>query len=136
MIKTLLKVGVALGIAAAATMMAEIQRELQKPTPQGVEPTIFAGMAAPDVQLIPGKQGGDVLLRVTNGVTADTVVTIVTPNSVGGNAIADLTVEVKKEKTKLIGPLDPSIYCNAAGNIEVKFSAVTNVTLEATLVSF
>jgi hypothetical protein len=135
-LKLLLKIGAALGLAVAVTMLAEVQRELQKPTPQGVEPTIIKEMNLADTQLIPGKQGQDVLLRVINGVTADTIVTIVTPNTVGGNAIADLTVEVKKEKTKLIGPLDPSIYCNAAGNIEVKFSAVTNVTLEATLVTY
>ena len=134
--KILLKLGAALGIAAAMTMMAEVERALQKPTPQGVEPVVIAGMSAADTQLISCKQGQDILLRVINGSAEATNVTIVTPNTVGGNAVADLVVEVAAGKTKLIGPFDPAIYQNANGFLEVKFSKVTTITLEATLVSF
>lgn len=134
--KTLLKIGAALGIAAAMTMMAEIERVPQRVTIAGVEPVVIAGMAAPDVQLIPIKQGGDIFLRVINGAAEATNVTIVTPGEVGGNAVADRVVEVPANKTRLIGPFDPAVYQNAAGFMEVKFSKVTTVTLEVTQVAY
>lgn len=134
--KILLKIGAALGLAVAVTMMAEVERALQKPTAQGAEPVVIKEMNAADTQLIPIKQGQDVILRVINGAAEATNVTIVTPNTVGGNAVADLVVEVPANKTKIIGPFDPSIYANANGFLEVKFSKVATVTLEATLVSF
>lgn len=133
--KTLIKIGMALGIAAAVTMMAEVEKAPQVVTTAGAEPTIITGLSAADEYLIPNKNG-NVQLRVINGVTADTTVTIVTPGEVGGNPVADKAVEVKKEKTKVIGPFDPTAYNDSKGFLRIKFSAITNVSLEIQQVGF
>lgn len=114
--------------------MAEVARAAQRVTPQGVEPVVFEGLSAADTQLIPNK-GGDVVLRVTNGGAEATNVTIATPGTVDGNAIADLVVAVAAGKTKLIGPLDPGVYNDGKGNLAVTLSKVTSVKLEVTKVS-
>lgn len=130
--KRLLKIGLALGMAV---MMAEVERTPDQAGATGKEPTVISGLSGADTQLIPNKNG-NVQLRVINGVTADTTVTIVTPGEIGGNPVEDKKVEVKKEKTKVIGPFDPNIYNNSKGFLEVKFSAVENVKLEIQLVGF
>lgn len=123
-------------LGALLLMMAEVERATQVATSAGAEPTVITGMSAADTQLIPNKNG-NVQLRVINGVTADTIMTVVTPNAdAGGNPIEDRKVEIKKEKTKVIGPFDPNVYNNKNGMLEVKFSAVTNVTLEIQQVGF
>lgn len=114
--------------------MAEVERAAQKPTPVGAEPTVIEGLLAPDIQLIANKNG-DTILRVINGSAEATTVTIVTPGEVGGNPVADKEVTVGAGKTKLIGPFDPSIYNNAKGKLEVKFSKVTTIKLEVTRVA-
>lgn len=114
--------------------MAEVERKPQRATHKGAAPTVISGMLAPDTQLIPNKQG-DVILRVINGGSETTKVTVVTPGEVGGNAIADSEVEVAAGATKIIGPFDPAVYNNANGQLEVKLSKVTTVTMEATRVA-
>lgn len=113
--------------------MAEVERAPQQVASAGAEPTVIAGMSAADTQIIPNKNG-NVFLRVINGAAEATKVTIVIPGFIDGVELPDKEVEVAATKTKLIGPFQPSIYNNAAGNIEVKFSKVTTVTLEVTKV--
>lgn len=126
--KNLLKLfGLALGVAVAMSM-AEPERVPDKATSAGKEPTVIEPLVA-DTQIIPNKNG-KVQLRITNANEADTIVTVVTPNEAGGNPIEDKKVEVKKTKTKIIGPFDPAVYNNAKGNLEVKFSSVLGVKLE------
>lgn len=115
--------------------MAEVERKPQKPTAAGAAPTVIEGLNSADTQIIPNKNG-DVVLRVTNGGSEDTKVTIVTPGEVGGNVIADKEVTVAKEGVvRLIGPFDPETYNDANGNLQVKLSKVTSVKLEVTQVT-
>jgi hypothetical protein len=114
--------------------MAEVARTAQVPTPVGIVPTVIEGMSAADVQIIPNKNANNIL-RVVNGGSETTKVTIVTPNEVGGNPIADREIEVAAGATKLIGPFDKATYNNRKGNLEVKFSKVTSVKLEITQIS-
>lgn len=109
--------------------MGEVVRVPQRVTPKGVVPTVISGMSAADTQVIANKNG-DVILRVINGGTEPTNVTIVTPGEVGGNAIADQVVSVVNATTKEIGPFDPAIYNDKHGNLAVTLSKVTTVTME------
>jgi hypothetical protein len=114
--------------------MAEVERAPQQPTAAGVEPAVIEGMNAADTQLVPNRNG-DVVLRVKNESGEATKVTIVTPNEVNGNAIADKEVEVAAGKTKLIGPFPPSTYNTKKGFLQVKFTKTTSVKLEVTRVT-
>lgn len=108
--------------------MAEVPVEVQTPNASGETPTRKGSLSASDTYLIPND--GNTILEVVNKGSEDTVVTIVTPNDVGGNAIADKTVTVAKETgEKVIGPFPKSTYNNAKENIEVKFSKVASVTM-------
>lgn len=131
--KSLLKIGLALGVAAAAVMMAEVERAATKYTAQGAEPTIIEGMAAGDTQLIPNKNG-NIILRVTGPAEAIEV-TVVTPNVVGGNVIEDLKNPIGSSKVEIMGPFDPNVYNNSKGQIEVKFNKA-GVKLEIIEVAF
>jgi hypothetical protein len=110
--------------------MAEVTREPQTPTAAGVEPTVISAMSTADTQVIPNANG-DVVLRVINGSAEATTVTIVTPGTEDGNAVADKEVIVAAGKTKLIGPFNPSVY-NTERNLQVKFSKTTSITMEIT----
>lgn len=126
--KTLAKLGLALGLAVAATMMAEIERAPQRTAAAGAEPTIIEGLSAADTQLIPNKNG-NVVIRILNGAEAINA-TIVTPNTVGGNVIEDLKNPIGISKVEVMGPFDPNIYNNAKGQLELKFDKVVGVKLE------
>jgi hypothetical protein len=114
--------------------MAEVERKPQRTNHKGAVPTVVSGMSAADTQLIPNK-GGDVILRIINGAAEATKATIVTPGEVDGNLVADLEIEVAATTTKILGPYDPAVYNDANGNLNLKLSKVTTVTLEATRVA-
>lgn len=73
--------------------------------------------------LIPNN--GKVLLCAKAATTA--TMTIATPNSVDGNAIADLALALPDADQYIVGPFPPSVYNNSAGQLSVTVSA--NVTL-------
>lgn len=52
-----------------------------------------------------------------NGATGSATVTITTPGSVDGNAVADLPVTLSVGQEKTVPPLEPSIYNNASGDV-------------------
>src|ERR1044072_4697222 len=134
MMKKLLKtIGLALGVAVALSM-AEIERAATKYTPKGSEPTIIEGLSAADTQLIPNRNG-KVIIRVTNGAEAINA-TIVTPNDVGGNGVADVVNGIGANKVEIMGPFDPAIYNNAKGQLELKSDKVVGVKLEIIEVDF
>lgn len=114
--------------------MAEVERVPDQPGAAGKEPTVVEGLNAADTQLIPNKNG-NVSIRVTNGAE-EIEVTIVTPGEVGANPVGDRVVKVGANKTKIIGPLDPNVYNNSKGQLEVKFNKVVGVKLEITQVGF
>jgi len=114
--------------------MAEVKRTPDVPTASGLEPTVIEGMNTADVQIIANKRG-NVLLSVKNESAEATEVTIITPNTVNGNAIADKVVSVPASKTRKIGPFAQSTYNNKKGNLEVKFSKTTSIKLEVTEVT-
>lgn len=73
---------------------------------------------------------GRTFLIVANASGSSVNVTITTPGTVDGNAIADLVVAVAAGATKYIGVLNPAVYASA-GIATVTFSATTSVTSAA-----
>lgn len=107
--------------------MAEVEVAVQKATTAGIKPAAKTGLNAADTHLI--KNDGRTTLNVKNGGAEATKVTIVTPNTSGGNAVADKEVEIAAGEEKIIGPFPKDVYDNAKGKLEVKFSKVVTVTL-------
>jgi hypothetical protein len=92
----------------------------------GLTPSYAAGSVT-ETYLI--ANNGAVLLHVKKDNVNDCVVTVATPNTVEGLAIADYTATVVATTgDKMIGPFPPNIYNNAAGQIAVTFSEDTGLT--------
>ncbi len=70
-------------------------------------------------------------LRVTNGSASSVTVTVQTPKTVGGLAVADRTVAVAAGATTYINLADADLYRQTDGAVYVDFSAVTTVTVQA-----
>lgn len=80
------------------------------------------------------QNGGDMFLEVLNTNASPCTVTVQTPRTVDGLAVAELTVAVAQNKRMLIGPFPVATFNQVAANpgcIYVDFSAVTNVTVAA-----
>lgn len=109
--------------------MAEVPVSVQRPTAAGLKPTNTGSLSTSNTYLVPND--GKTVLRVNNKSGEATKVTIKTPNTVGGNAIADKEVEVIAGEERIIGPFERDTYNNVDGNLEVTFSKITEVTVAA-----
>jgi hypothetical protein len=130
--KLLKSFALALGVAVALSM-AEVERARIKTVAAGIEPVVLEPINIADTQLIPNTDGRT-LIRVIAPAEA-VKVTVVTPNVVGGNPIADLENEVGISKVEMMGPFDPSVYNNAKGQLEVKVNKA-GIKLEVYNVEF
>lgn len=72
--------------------------------------------------------GDDLILLVRNADVADKTVTLTTPGTVDGLAIADRAITVTAATTKGIR-LKKSLYGDSADNVAIAYSAVTSVTV-------
>ncbi len=88
----------------------------------GLTPTMVAAAGGGDT--VPA--GDRNFLLVRNGGGSGITVTVTTPGTVGGLAIADATVSVGAGADKLIGPLTASLFGDPAA---VAYSGVTSVTV-------
>ena len=95
-------------------------------TSSGLTPAYAAGSAT-ETYLIPNN--GRVFLHVKKTGAGDCTVTVPTPGTVDSLAVTDYTATVVATTgDKMIGPFPPSAYNNAAGQISVTFSEVTDLT--------
>ena len=81
------------------------------------------GATSSNTYLIPNN--GRVVLVVQS--TAGATITVATPGTVDGNAIADLTFAAAATKQYVIGPFPPDVYNNSAGQLSVTVSANTDL---------
>jgi len=70
---------------------------------------------------------GRVFLHVKNGGASSDTVTLTTPATVQGLAVADNAVAVPNGQERFFGPLDPALYGNS-GVVTVTHSYTTSVT--------
>lgn len=73
---------------------------------------------------------GRTVLHVTNGSGGSLTVTIVTPNTSDGLAVADRTVTIPNGEERVIGPFPRTVYNDGDGKVTVQFSATTSVTCQ------
>lgn len=98
---------------------------VQQVTLTGVTPTFVAAAAGGDVLT----NDGNTVIYVKNGGGSPITVTVTTPASILGVAIADPQVSVTNGSEKVIGPFPPEIFNDANGQVALAYSAVTSVTI-------
>lgn len=81
--------------------------------------------------------GEDVMLYVKNGGASPITVTVLTPRTIDGLALPDLTVTIPNAGERIIGPFPNDLYAaedtelDITKCVQVNFSAVTSVTVAA-----
>ncbi|WP_327378012.1 hypothetical protein OG393_31045 [Streptomyces sp. NBC_01216] len=97
--------------------------------PAGGLSPVYSAAAGGGDQLKPGKT---TFLHVVNGDASPITVTVATPGTVGGLAIADRAVPVGASDEQMI-PIPADLYGDPAdsGLASVSYSAVTSVTVAA-----
>lgn len=107
-------------MARAALTVQDIERS-------GLEPSYTAAIA--DGHSF--ENNGRVFIHVKNGDAASKDITIQTPGTVDGLAVADRVVSVPADEERMIGPFAPSQYNQSDGSVYVDYSAITSVTIAA-----
>lgn len=107
--------------------MAATALTVQQIVRSGLKPSLAAANADGNYF----DNNGRVYLEVKNDDTASKTVTIQTPGTVDGLAIADLEVTVTAGESRKIGPFPTNIYNDANGRVNVSYSDVTSVTVGA-----
>ena len=108
--------------------MPRVDVPITQLTEQGVAPPAQVNAdAANDHQL--AYNDGRVFVEVVSSDAGAQSVTIITPGTVGGLAVADQVVAVPAGATRLFGPLPPAIYNQPDGTVSFDPS-VTGATLK------
>ena len=76
-------------------------------------------MLATDQYVFPASR--DMMLRISDGTSVATM-TIITPATLDGLAVADRVVDIPMGQVRYVGNLNPSVY-GVDGQIEVTFAA-------------
>lgn len=92
----------------------------------GVVPSYSAAAGGGDTFL----PSNNTFIHVKNGSGGSITVTIVTPGTVSGQAVADVAVAIAAGAEKMIGPLPGSLFARASdGRADLTYSGVTSLTL-------
>lgn len=93
----------------------------------GITPTSITPIAATDYVF--ANDGKTWIEAIKTGAGACTV-TLTTPKTLGGLALADQTDTVAATTgTRRIGPFEPALYNDGYGDINVQFSEITGLTV-------
>ena len=107
--------------------MADVTVAVENIDQDGLDPAHTGSLSASNNYKF--RNDGRLFLYVTNGGGSDCDVTISTPGSEGGNAIADRVVVVTAGEDRMIGPFQPRLFNDPDGDIDVTFSFITSVTV-------
>ena len=109
--------------------MAYTNLAVQGTSSAGLEPTYSAAVLT-DGNMF--RNTGKEILHVVNADASPTTVTLVTPATVAGLAIADQTIVIAAGEERMMGHLDPNVYNQSgtdAGKVYVQYTNVTSVTV-------
>jgi hypothetical protein len=101
---------------------------VQQISRDGIVPSYDAGDAVNGHEFA---NNGKTFLHVKNGGGSSINVTIPTPGSVDGLAVAERIVAVAAGAEKMMGPFPTATYNQAGGLVYVDLSDATSVTLDA-----
>ena len=105
--------------------MSRIAHAVQQIVPTGLALTYNAA----DLEMMAPNDGNVFLhFKNTNGATRD--ITVITPGTVYGLAVADLVVTIAiTTGDRMIGPLPPAIFNQSDGSVHFNVSATAGVTV-------
>ena len=72
---------------------------------------------------------GSEFIHIKNGHSATQIVTIATPRTVDGLAVAERTVSILATSEQLIGPFPAGTYNDSAGKVQLTYDAVVSLTI-------
>ena len=111
--------------------MADITLDVQQIARTGLVATYTDSSSTPPLTTTDtffANNNGRTFLHIKNGAT-DVVVTLHTPTTVDGLAVADRTVTVTANTEAFIGPFQPNVYNGADHQMSFEFDDVTNVSV-------
>ena len=91
----------------------------------GLEATYASCAAGGDTFVNSGYE----LIHIKNGHSGAQTVTVVTPATSYGLAIADVAVEVTAGEERFIGPFPPAVFNGASDTVSLTYSGVTSLTI-------
>lgn len=97
----------------------------------GVAPTVISDLSTSDTYQV--KNDGSVVLRFAKTGSGACTVTVITPGTVSGYAIADPTATVPASTgVRYCGPFPTAVFSNSSGDLEFTVSEVTGLSVEVT----
>jgi len=108
--------------------MADVRLTPQTLVPTGITPSYTGSLSTSNTYQV--RNTGRCLLHFKKAAAVDCTVTITTPKTVGGLALAEQTVTVPASTgDKMIGPFPPSIYNNSIGDLEFTLSDIDGLSV-------
>jgi hypothetical protein len=110
--------------------MADVSLTVQDCVVTGLAPSYTGSLSTENTYQV--QNNGRVFLHFKKTGAGECTVTITTPVTKGGLAVADRTLTVPATTgDKMIGPFPPSIYNNSSGLLEFTASEVTDLSVAA-----
>lgn len=108
--------------------MSDVRLSPEQILPSGLAATYTGSLDTGNTYLV--RNDGRIALHFKKSGAGACNVTIATPGTVGGNAIAERVVEVPATTgDRFIGPLPPHIYNDGSGDLSITVSEVTGLTV-------
>lgn len=108
--------------------MAEVRLTVEKVVPGGLAATYNSGILVANTYLV--RNDGQTILHFKKSAAVDCVVTIQTPITVGGLAVAEQTVTVPATTgDKFIGPFPRNIYNDSSQDLKFTVTDVDGLTV-------
>lgn len=106
--------------------MAALTVQTVTRTGTGLNPTYSAASGGGDTV----RTGKTTFLHVKNGGGSSVTVTVATPGTAYGLAIADLAIAIPAGEERMFGPIDDA-FRGANGSASITYSGVTSLTIAA-----
>jgi hypothetical protein len=108
--------------------MAEITLTVERVLPTGIAATYTGSLSTSNTYLV--RNSGRVLLHFLKTAAVDCTVTVQTPATLGGLAVAEQTVTVPATSgKKFAGPFPPRVYNDGNGDLRFTLSDVDGLTV-------
>ena len=100
----------------------------------GTAPNVISDLSTTDTHQV--KNDGSVVLRFAKTGSGACLVTMITPGTVSGYAIADPTATVPASTgVRYCGPFPTAVFSNSSGDLEFTVSDVAGLSVEVTKLS-
>lgn len=108
--------------------MADVRLTPQDLLPTGITPSYTGSLSTANTYQV--RNNGNVLLHFKKSGAGDCTVTVQTPKTVGGLAVAEQTFTVPATTgDKMAGPFPPAIYNDGSHDLKFTLSEITGLTV-------